>query len=238
MVKGKNINVEYNAYNTGHVSTTATIRFYLSSNNVISSGDRFIGTRVINLNANSFVNTTTWLNIPTSVPTGNYYVGWTMSASSSTYPSGRHWAVIGSEKLTVNNPPADLITINPAVSKSVLLPGEVFTASATVKNQGGVSSVSSLLRYYRSNNSIISTGDIQIGSDFVTGLSPNGTSFESAPVVAPAAKGLYWIGACVDSVAGESPTNNQCSTGVAINVGIPPDKIGTYRAATATWVSG
>ena len=74
------------------------------------------------------------------------------------------------------------------------------------------------LRYYRSTNSIISTGDTLLGTDAVSALSPNGTSPENLPTTAPNTDGTYWVGACVDAVSGESPTNNQCSTSVEITV--------------------
>ncbi len=39
--------------------------------------------------------------------------------------------------------------------------------------------------------------------DGVSALSPGGTSNESDSETAPSTPGLYWIGACVDSVNGE-----------------------------------
>ena len=58
---------------------------------------------------------------------------------------------------------ADLVVINPSVSDSTLTPGQSFTIYATVKNQGSGSSSSTTLRYYRSTNSTISTGDTLLG---------------------------------------------------------------------------
>ena len=110
------------------------------------------------------------------------------------------------------------MVINPSVSDSTLTPGQSFTIYATVENQGNGSSSSTTLRYYRSTNSIISTGDTLLGTDAVSALSPNGTSPENLPTTAPNTDGTYWVGACVDAVSGESPTNNQCSTGVEITV--------------------
>ena len=57
-------------------------------------------------------------------------------------------------------PPAqkpDLIVEQPTVSKSSLAPGENFTLSATVKNEGAGSAAATTLRYYRSTDATIST---------------------------------------------------------------------------------
>jgi len=112
----------------------------------------------------------------------------------------------------------DLIVQSPSVTDTSLTPGQSFTVNATVRNQGDATSNTSTLRYYRSTDSTITTGDTQLTTDYVASLTPNGTSGESATVAAPATTGTYWIGACVDSVSGESNIGNNCSTGVQVVV--------------------
>jgi V8-like Glu-specific endopeptidase len=101
VVQGGTIDVEYNVYNIGWQSTTVTIDFYLSTNNLISSSDYAIGSRTFILDLNTYVNPTTTLTVSSSVPTGTYYVGWLMSSSGTEYNTNNNSAVIGSEKLTV-----------------------------------------------------------------------------------------------------------------------------------------
>ncbi len=112
----------------------------------------------------------------------------------------------------------DLIVESPSVSDSTLTPGQSFTLSATVRNQGTGSSAATTLRYYRSSNSTISTSDTQVGTDSVSGLSASGTSAESISLNAPSSAGTYYYGACVESVSGESNTDNNCSDGVRVTV--------------------
>ncbi len=112
----------------------------------------------------------------------------------------------------------DLIVPTVTVSDSSLETSQAFTINATVENQGSGASASTTLRYYRSTNSTISTADTLIGTDPVSALSPDGTSAESTSAIAPSSTGTYWIGACVDSVSGESDTGNNCSSGVQITV--------------------
>ena len=112
----------------------------------------------------------------------------------------------------------DLIVESPSVSDNTLTTGQSFTLSATVRNQGTGSSAATTLRYYRSSNSTISTSDTEVGTDSVSGLSASGTSAESISLNAPSSAGTYYYGACVESVSGESDTDNNCSDAVTVTV--------------------
>lgn len=111
----------------------------------------------------------------------------------------------------------DLVVSAVVASNATPKTNQSFTISSTVRNQGQASASSTTLRYYRSTNSQITTSDTQIASDEVVSLSPNGTSLESSSVSIGTA-GTYWLGACVDPVIGESPTTNNCSPGVQVDV--------------------
>ena len=113
---------------------------------------------------------------------------------------------------------SDLVVEQPTVSKSTLTPGENFTLSATVKNEGAGGAPATTLRYYRSTDATISTSDTEIGTDSVSPLGANGNSNESIALTAPAEAGTYYYGACVDSVTDENNANNNCSAGVSITV--------------------
>ena len=96
--------------------------------------------------------------------------------------------------------------------------GATFTLRVTVRNQGEARSASTTLRYYRSSNATISSSDTAVGTDAVSGLSASGTSAESITLRAPSTAGTYYYGACVNSVADESNTGNNCSSGVRVEV--------------------
>ena len=112
----------------------------------------------------------------------------------------------------------DLIVESPSVSDNTLTTGQSFTLSATVRNQGTGSSAATTLRYYRSSNATISASDTEVGTDSVGGLSASGTSAESISLNAPSSAGTYYYGACVESVNGESDTDNNCSDAVSVTV--------------------
>ena len=117
---------------------------------------------------------------------------------------------------TVNKP--DLVVQSPRVSKGTLSPGESFTLSATVRNSGSGQSAGTTLRYYRSTNRTISTGDTEVGTDAVGSLNANSNSAESITLNAPTTPGTYYYGACVNAVSNETDTTNNCSTAVTVTV--------------------
>ena len=87
-----------------------------------------------------------------------------------------------------------------------------------MRNQGTGRSPDTDLRHYRSTDSTISTGDTRVESDSVSSLGPTETGAESDSLLAPGDAGTYYYGACVDSVARESNTQNNCSGSVAVTV--------------------
>ncbi len=126
-------------------------------------------------------------------------------------------AVLGTYTFEVTGSPADLVVQAISVSDDTLAPGESFTLSATIRNQGTGAAAATTLRYYRSSNRTISTQDTQVGSDQVSALAASGTSAESIRLDAPSAEDTYYYGACVDGGGGESASNN-CSAGVRVTV--------------------
>ena len=125
--------------------------------------------------------------------------------------------------VTVRSPVrSDLVVLSPAANPEKVGPGDSFTLSATVHNRGtGGASSSTTLRYYRSTDAAISTGDSHIGTDAVLQLGASQSSAESLSVTAPPTQGTYYFGACVQPVANESDTDNNCSGAVEVEVGAP-----------------
>ena len=108
------------------------------------------------------------------------------------------------------------------MNESAPAAGAPFTLSATVENAGEGESEATTLRYYRSPNATITTSDAQEGTDDVGVLSASATSEESISLTAPSSPGVYYYGACVEAVADESDTTNNCSTSVRVTVPKPP----------------
>ena len=119
----------------------------------------------------------------------------------------------------------DLIVVSPEVSETRLTPGQSFTFSAVVRNQGdGPSETRPDLRYYMSTNHRISGDGNPLGRDSVRTLEPGEEDDESIDLIAPDAAGTYYYGACVDVgcvVDGESNTDNNCSRGREVDIIVP-----------------
>ena len=126
--------------------------------------------------------------------------------------------VLNAYTFEVTGSPADLVVESVSVSDSTLTPGQSFTLSATVRNQGTGQSAATTLRYYRSSNRTISTGDTQVGTDPVGALAASRTSPESISLTAPSSAGTWYYGACVAILSDESDTRNNCSTGIRVTV--------------------
>ena len=112
----------------------------------------------------------------------------------------------------------DLVVPSSSASPLTLTAGQAFTLHVTVQNQGDEPSAATTLRYYRSNNATITSGDTEVGTDAVGALNASATSTESIGLTAPTRAGTYYYGACVESVSGESKTDNNCSRAVTITV--------------------
>ena len=110
-------------------------------------------------------------------------------------------------------------------NKSTFASSEPFTLSVSVKNSGDGNAPSTTLRYYRSTDNNISTGDTEVSSESVSALEANRTSQTSINLKAPTSPGTYYYGVCVDSVPNESDTNNNCSVAVKVTVVSEPDLI-------------
>ena len=112
--------------------------------------------------------------------------------------------------------PPDLVVLSSLVSNARPVTGAVFTLSATVRNDGRPPSPVTVLRYYRSTDATITTSDTAVGTVEVGALAASRISSESVSLTAPSTPGTYYYGACVDAVAGESDTTNNCSASSAI----------------------
>jgi len=136
--------------------------------------------------------------------------------------------------------PPDLVVSDLMVSTMSLAPGESFTIDATVDNVGGGESASTTLHYFLSDDSDISpTDDADIGMAAI-GVLGGGTSFSPPSfggAIAPMPLGPFFIGACVDTVGGETTTGNNCFTpGLQITVA-PPDLVVSALSVSTTNLS-
>ena len=134
-----------------------------------------------------------------SEATGSFTLSISPAGSTTTPPSGSA---------------PDLEVYSPSVFDKVFDPGERFSMSFWVRNLGGGASSSAGLRYFRSTDSTISTNDTELTiRNGITGIGPLGASESRLVTINLDAhtSGVYYYGACVETVAGETNTQNNCA---------------------------
>ena len=201
-------------------SIFTTLRYYQSSDSTITTGDAQVGTDSVSpLDVSESGDESVSLAAPSEA--GNYYYGACVDAVSDESDTTNNCS--SAVTVTVGAAPTpDLAVDTPSVSDSAPAAGASFTLNAMVRNQGNGSSDSTTLRYHQSTDSTITTGDTQVGTDSVSRLSASSSGYESVSLTAPSTPGTYYYGACVDTVSGESDTNNNCSASVTVTVGAAP----------------
>ncbi|MCY3712747.1 MAG: M66 family metalloprotease [Gemmatimonadetes bacterium] len=210
--------------------SSTTLRYYLSTDAAITSGDTEVGTDYVSsLRASSTSGESISLNAPATL--GTYYYGACVDALSEESDTGNNCSA--AIMVTVDGP--DLIVGSPTVSESNPQAGDAFTLSVTVTNQGaGDASSSTTLRYYRSNDTTISSGDTEVGTDHVSRLDAAESGDEWIALTAPDAAGTFYYGACVEATSGETNTGNNCSGAVSIDVMEKPTIVGADSYAYLT----
>ena len=75
----------------------------------------------------------------------------------------------------------------------------------------------------------VDTSDTQVGTASVAGLAASENASTTIRVRSPLSPGTYYYGACVDAVAGESDTTNNCGGSVPVPV-VPRGQTGSGGA--------
>ena len=211
--------------NQGKSTATPTVlHYYLSTDDTISATDTLITT--LNMAALAAdASSEPWAQLTAPDTPGTYYYGVCIDAVGGETDTTNNCSV--AVAVTVEG--ADLmIDGTPQVSKTILAVGETFQINTRVWNQGRAISAATTLRYYLSADEIISSADTEVDSDPVDALSGRGASATrrraelSKTLTAPDTPGVHYYGVCVDSVAGDANTVNNCSQALAITVEAPP----------------
>ena len=202
--------------NVGGVTAGATtLRYYQSLDATITTSDTSVGTDAVGALAASATSAESIsLTAPSSL--GAYYYGACVDTVTDESDTTNNCS--SAVQVNVQAWKPDLLMSNPRVDLTDPATGETFTLSADVLNSTRAASPATTLRYYRSADSTITTDDTQVGTDAVDALPAYGSSAESISLTAPATTGAYYYGACVDAVAGESDTTNNCSVSVKVDV--------------------
>ncbi len=201
--------------NDGRVAAaTTTLRYYRSTDATITTSDTEVGTDAITgLAAARSSSQSVDLTAP-STP-GPYYYGACVDAvtdESDTTNNCSASVQVTVQEPQVREPQPDLLVVwgFPSVSDRYPAVGEQITLSATVRNAGDAASAATTLRYHRSRSRDKTA--TPVGTDAVAALDASKYSQESVDVTVPSSPGTYLYQACVDAVANESDTTNNCGS--------------------------
>ena len=200
----------------GEAAAATTVRYYQSADATITTSDTEVGTdAVAELAPSGSGSQSVELTAP-STP-GRYYYGACVDAVADESDMTNNCST--SVAVTVPEPKRpDLLVTSRSVSDGRPVTGTSFTLSATVSNDGDATAAATTVRYYRSTDATITTSDTEVGTGAVAELAAAGSASQSVDLVAPSTQGTYYYGACVDAVADESDTTNNCSASVEVSV--------------------
>ena len=110
----------------------------------------------------------------------------------------------------------DLVIPSARVESPTVMIGGGVRLHITLTNQGTHAAPATTIRYYRSLDATISAADTELRAVNVGQLNPGEIIAPWALLLSPTVSGAYYYGACVDAVASESDTSNNCSSGIKV----------------------
>ena len=110
----------------------------------------------------------------------------------------------------------DLVIRSARVESPTVMIGGGVRLYITLTNQGTHAAPATTIRYYRSLDATISADDTELRAVNVGQLNAGKSTTTWALLLSPTVSGVYYYGACVDAVASESDTSNNCSFGIRV----------------------
>ena len=222
-------------------SEATTLCYYQSTDATITTSDTEVGTDTV-AGLGDLENTNESVELTAPSDPGTYYYGacvntvedesdTTNNCSASvqvtvqdTQPAEQEAQppVQGTQPPVQDNPDLTYYVVAIASGPSGFAPGGNFVMIAIILNIGDGDSEASTLLYFRSTDATITTSDTEVGRDTVPELAASESSRHTLDVTLPTSPGTYYYGACVDAVAGESDTTNNCSMGGKVVVPSTP----------------
>ena len=201
-------------------AAAATLRYYRSTGTIITTSDTEVGTDEVGALAASGTSGESSVSLTATLPARTYYYRACVDAVTGESDTTNNCSSSVQVTVTAPNKPDLLIyaivtTTNPFGGTP---PGGRIGMSAGVRNQGGVASPATTLRFYQSTDATITTSDTEVGMDDVGELAASETRSHGDDVTAASSTGTYYYGACVDSVRDEFDTTNNCSGSIPIDV--------------------
>ena len=228
---GSTISVSDTLVNTGAVAAAnARVGVYLSTDGVISAGDRLLGFRTVaSLAAGGRSAAGGALTLPADLAPGEYHLG-ALADDLAVIPerSETNNARTAAARITVRPAQlADLECVSIALSPSSVLAGGALDVSDVVRNAGAAAAGPFQVAIRLSRDTVLDPSDVLLGLRPVASLAPGAGTSANGPLVVPATLGAgTWYGCVVvdaaASVAESDETDNALFAAQPIQVVIPP----------------
>ena len=209
----------------GAASPSTTLRYYHSTDATITRSDTPVGTDVVGALGAAMTSSES-ISVTAPSSSGIHHYG--ACVDTVTGESGTVNNCSPSVTVTVREPrPVDLVMDAPTVRNSSPTPGAYFYYQVTVRNTGDSSAPSTALVCYHSADATITTSDTSLGrTSSIGSIAAGGTYRTPCSTTLPSSPGRYYYGACVEPVAGEPDTVNNCSPSVEVTApNISPDLV-------------
>ena len=218
-IEGEDFWVGIHVENQGdYRALSPTARFYRSTDATISTTDTEIDMlRLLNMEASQRFESGS-IKILTTAPSaaGTYYYGACMDSAAGESDTTNNCS--SAEQVTVVSTTGSDLVIQSFRISAIEVYFPTLPLYATVLNQGTGSAASTPVSFYLSTDATITTNDTRIDGQYVKRLAPSETGTAQVTTTAESTPGLYYYGACVKAVSGESDTTNNCSNAVAVTV--------------------
>lgn len=218
--------------------------FYLSGDATITTNDQSIGSPygqyIGTLRPGQFVTNTASFVLGSTLVPGTYYFGAIADGANAVTETDESNNAAAGNAVQILGPD---LTVPYVAGPATALPGSYVAITNVVRNAGGGLSAGTYMRFYLSPDSMVTTNDTQIGSDYaayVGSLSPGQSVTNVTSIyVSGVPPGRYTLGAIADvaNAIPESNEANNAAAGTAIEV-LGPDLVMAAVSGPASATSG
>ena len=213
---------------TGSFTGNTTLRYFRSADttlNATDNSDTQVGTDLTGYISGASGATSANITLTATAPSEQgtyYYYAYVVPVLGEGYYYGTYDRTANNTSayvtVTVSAPP-DLTVSLHRLRQATFAPGERFTLAATVYNGGTGASAATQLRVYEDSDDY--RREQQIARHAVRAIAAGSSSSESISLTAPTAAGLYYYRVYIDTVTGETETDNNYSHWIGIDVVAP-----------------
>jgi subtilase family serine protease len=208
------------------------VRFHLSRDTTLDSGDVLLGVRTLaGLAAGTVSAATTSLRLPGNVSAGQYYILAVVDAlgQQSELDENNNTSVAGPLAVTLFRPDLKVSTVT-GPATGLATPGQSVTVTTTVRNTGPAAAGAFQVALSLSLDSAPSAGDIPLGARQIASLAAGASSTASSTLQIPPATppGDYFIVAIADDLGVITELSD------VDNVGVSPQPLTIWPAGLTT----